>query len=372
MAWKRTLVKVVFYLFFIVLFVIFYVKDLLRDFIEGRTTMTSQIRPVEEIEFPTVTVCMKPGYKNSVLKRFDIQSPTDEWMKAAFPNQSLSKVFSEVSYIEGRDFKLSTNYWNMCKRPTIGCLRYTMNPIFSYHHGTCYKLQPISSLTLTEMPHFLIVQIVVNNINREDKPKGVNVYLTSNRTWPNIAYERWPQITPTKFFIEFTEEELVTGMKLKMTEHIFHEGNENIADCHQDLFLAKSNCTTKCNFLSYDSLPICNSTEDQICAIEAKKKYDTEFENCFKIKRFLTYNPTMYSLQLNPLLNSSTIEFYMNIRDLQKEVREEVQTITVEAFIGSLGGSVGMFFGFSFTATILYVTEKMKIAYDHFFLGESN
>ena len=371
MTWKRTLAEAVFYLLFIALFVIFYVKDLLSDFIEGRSTMTSQIRPVEEIEFPTVTVCMKPGYKNSVLKRFDIQSPTDEWMKAAFPNQSLSEVFREVSYIEGRDFKLVTNEEHIiinCNR-SIRCLGYTINPIFTQHHGTCYKLQPISSLTSTDMPHYLYVQIIVNNINREDKPKGVNVYLTSEKTWPNIAYERWPQITPTKFSSEFTEDGLVTGMKLKMTEHIFHDGNENIADCHRDLFLAKSNCTTKCNFLSYDSLPICNFTEDQICAFKARKKYDTEFENCFKIKHFLTYNPSIYETTFNPLLNSSTIEFYMSIRDLKKEVREEVKTITAKAFIGSLGGSVGMFFGFSFTATILYVTEKIKIACDHFFQG---
>ena len=76
----------------------------------------------------------------------------------------------------------------------------------------------------------------------------------------------------------------------------------------------------------------------------------------------------MYEHAYQPTLNSSSIQFFMSIQDLQKEVREEVEAITVESFIGSLGGSVGMFFGFSFTATILYITEKFQIIFNQFFL----
>ena len=73
-----------------------------------------------------------------------------------------------------------------------------------------------------------------------------------------------------------------------------------------------------------------------------------------------------YDIIWNPILNSSTIQFFMSIQDLQKEIREEVKVITPESFIGSLGGSVGMFFGFSFTATILYMSKKIKVQYDRF------
>ena len=64
------------------------------------------------------------------------------------------------------------------------------------------------------------------------------------------------------------------------------------------------------------------------------------------------------------MLNRSTIQFFMSIQDLQKEVKKEVKAITPESFIGSLGGSVGMFFGFSFTATILYTIQKIKQFYN--------
>ena len=186
------------------------------------------------------------------------------------------------------------------------------------------------------------------------------------RTWPNIASERWPQINPTKFFLEFKDKGLVKGMKLKLTENKFQEGTADVADCHRNLYLTKFNCTNKCSFLSINSLPKCNSTQDENCGALGMKNNQNEFVNCFKVKKFLTYNPATYDIIWNPILNSSTIQFFMSIQDLQKEIREEVKVITPESFIGSLGGSVGMFFGFSFTATILYMSKKIKVQYDRF------
>ena len=37
---------------------------------------------------------------------------------------------------------------------------------------------------------------------------------------------------------------------------------------------------------------------------------------------------------------------------------EEVEILTLQDLIGSVGGSLGMFFGFSISATILYYIDK--------------
>ena len=127
---------------------------------------------------------------------------------------------------------------------------------------------------VTKMPEHLIVTIALKDIKEEDKPRGVDVYLTSNITWRNIAREKWPQTNPTRFFIEFEDKGLLKEIKLRLSEHIFNEGNLDVANCHRNLFLAKFNCTTKCNFLSHNSLPNCNSTEDQNCAVmEGLRRY---------------------------------------------------------------------------------------------------
>ena len=362
-SWKSNLAKLFFYLCFIFIFVTFYVKDLMNDFIEGRSTMTSQYQTVESIEFPTVTLCMVPGHKNSVIKKYGWGPAMDILLKN-MSTKSLSDVFNEASYINGSDMDILDDSKEHLKLNFFRALNYSIDPINTFHHGTCYKLQPFSPIT--ETPQYLGLKIVLKDINGEDKPTGVKVFLTSNKTWQNIANEQWPQINPTQFLLEFKDKGLVKGMKLKLTENRFQEGTVDIADCHRNLYLNKYNCTNKCSFLSSNSLPVCNSTQDENCGTRGRKSHQHEFINCFKVKKFLTYNPTTYDFLWNPILNSSTIQFFMSIQDLQKEVREEVKAITPESFIGSLGGSVGMFFGFSFTSTILYMSKTIKGQYDRF------
>ena len=44
---------------------------------------------------------------------------------------------------------------------------------------------------------------------------------------------------------------------------------------------------------------------------------------------------------------------------LQKRIREEVEVISPTDLIGSVGGSLGMFFGFSFAAFIQDLIDKL-------------
>ena len=351
MEWKNTLAKIILYSVLIALFIIFYVKDLMSDFVKGRSSMTSQYKTIQSIEFPTVTICMNPGHKSSILQKYGIERGYDILQMES--NQKVSTLFNEISYVVDRDY-------DILHVTTRERLRYTTKPIFTFHHGTCYKLQPTSSIN--KLPQYLNLKIVLKSMLEVDKPKGINVYLTSNKTWYNIAYERWPQINPTEFYMEFTDSGLIKGMKLKLTEHIFDESNSDIPGCHSKLMLTHFNCSTKCNLLSISSSSPCNQTKDQKCVLGDRFKVPHQFENCFKVKQFLTYNAVTYDILPNPPSNSSTIQFFMSIHDLSKEVREEVKVISVESLIGSLGGSVGMFFGFSFTSMLLYLISKCNVS----------
>ena len=46
------------------------------------------------------------------------------------------------------------------------------------------------------------------------------------------------------------------------------------------------------------------------------------------------------------------------IQTMTKEIREEVDVMTTSGLIGSVGGSLGMFFGFSFPGYALYLLGK--------------
>ena len=160
MARKITLLKGAIYSILFFLFIIFYVKDLTIDFAKGRSTMTSRYQKVETVEFPTVTICMKPGYKNSVTKKYELGRPN---LITRIPIGSIPILFDEISYIRGRDYDIF-----LCRGRGSKLMEYTTSPIHTNHHGTCYKLQPLTSIT--KMPVNFFVTIALKDIKEEDKP----------------------------------------------------------------------------------------------------------------------------------------------------------------------------------------------------------
>ena len=54
--------------------------------------------------------------------------------------------------------------------------------------------------------------------------------------------------------------------------------------------------------------------------------------------------------------NLTVISF--SFAELSKEIKEEVDVITMSELIGSLGGSLGMFFGFSISGYALLLFDK--------------
>ena len=78
---------------------------------------------------------------------------------------------------------------------------------------------------------------------------------------------------------------------------------------------------------------------------------------CNEKKKFLTFNGDLIKVsQYNPGNNDTAFQFH--ISSLTKEIKEEIDIITLSDLIGSVGGSLGMFFGFSMSASAFYFMEK--------------
>ena len=77
---------------------------------------------------------------------------------------------------------------------------------------------------------------------------------------------------------------------------------------------------------------------------------------------FLSFDGNLVEVnQYNPSSNDTIFDFH--IPSMTKEIKEEIDIITLSDLIGSVGGSLGMFFGFSMLASAFYFMEKyiMKI-----------
>ena len=77
-------------------------------------------------------------------------------------------------------------------------------------------------------------------------------------------------------------------------------------------------------------------------------------------KKALTYHGDLTKLAKYSTSNATYIE--ISLLSFAKEVKEEIKVITLSNLIGSLGGSLGMFFGFSISAYVLYLMDKFIIS----------
>ena len=104
---KRTFITWVLKLFIficiLVLFAIIFLKDYLANYLDGKTTFSSNYEEVLVLEFPTIIACVKSGFKDDVMKKYGFESVYN------FPGknpENASQVFDEVSYIHGIDYEI--------------------------------------------------------------------------------------------------------------------------------------------------------------------------------------------------------------------------------------------------------------------------
>ena len=114
------------------------------------------------------------------------------------------------------------------------------------------------------------------------------------------------------------------------------------------------NCLTKCNLYNFGSLPPCKTIEDYKCMKNQITKDSNVMAFCFKPKKAILYNPLPYPTQRYNPENNASSEIYLSIWTMRKEIKDEIEIIATTDLIGSVGGSMGMFFGFSMSAWILY------------------
>ena len=72
----------------------------------------------------------------------------------------------------------------------------------------------------------------------------------------------------------------------------------------------------------------------------------------------MIFKPTISTPRFHRKIQIPTIEIILAFFSNRMEIREEKLITEMHDFIGSLGGSLGMFFGFSISASAFYLMEK--------------
>ena len=360
--WLRRLSKTFIFLSLVSSFVLFFLKDQIIAFAKKRSTISSRFEHAKALQFPTLVLCLDPATKLTVAQKYGFERRNDKF-KIDVPGSYLYEVFHEITYLLNRDFEVNFHHGEKLKHGQMLIQEYRGDREFlfdvqdlrTYTFGICVKLEP--KFEVFEAPlRFVFTLSLKPGLNPKDQPKSLAMHFTSNRTWINVVGAMYPQFKSQTEIVDFEKE--YTHFFTKVIEKQYDSGTIYNLECVEKV-LKSSNCTNRCEILSYiDNLPFCESAKDLQC-MWFNINY-TIYTDCFKTKSAITY-----SLQQrieNPIhkdINRSSTTIYVALWSMEKEIQEEVPLLTTQDFIGSIGGSLGMFFGFSFSASFFFCIDKL-------------
>ena len=194
----------------------------MTDFLLRRTTVTSRIEQVSELDPPTLTICIDPPFKISLAKKYNFSNQFNIFFKD-YNDSTYQERFEKLSYILNQDFQINlkvidTNIESSIEttlgQVNIKNLSFQVFGILTKFHGRCYTIEP--KFTVKNIPFEMLFSIQPNSTLVEDYPRKYFVYLTSKDDWHGIVTNDWPQYNPTK------------AQCLKITEKV----SFNIASLH--------------------------------------------------------------------------------------------------------------------------------------------
>lgn len=359
---KRTkcifLLKFLLYIALFACFMVFYFYDQMDEFMKGHTTFTRSYAKVESLAMPSIIFCM-PGIKTSTKEKYgyhsNVEITLDKEEKFLNFNTTPRKIAEDLYFLLSKDFDLSMEFYQGETYP----LSKGMNKIKDKQIyvkdlwtglGICYLIEPKFERNINESPWIALHIRPKENYIKEEQNYHVRIFFASNNTWPGIYLYSWQYLTVPKVSVPLNTgiESLIEVTPQKIQ---FQNGIKDVENCMKDIIMS-FNCTFLCSPISMNyivDLPDCTSYKEMECMAYYgmwDPKSEAHLAQCLRPANSLVFMAQILGLRLASAAdNVSTIWFkYSNG---QLAVKEEVPSLGLTSFIGSIGGSLGLFLGFS-------------------------
>ena len=208
------------------------------------------------------------------------------------------------------------------------------------------------------------INISLKNITNLDRPKQLHLFITSKESWFGLITESWPYFKPNKATFNFNDSiDIRHWFDMYVSKVTYKEGLKNIKDCFTNL-LSNYNCTIICKpfFFSFLHMkPTCESLDDTKCMyykwFNSGKAY-FNYKKCLKPETTTLYDakPTEIPEDIQKL---NAIRLLFTFSSDEVVFKDETLMIGFSSFIGSIGGSLGLFLGFSCFTSITFIIDKL-------------
>ena len=359
--YKKEILKVGTYLVLLVIFIQFYFMEAYKNYLKGGTTFHSIRENVKFLPSPYITLCFNPPFKSSMLKKYGLTLPIffKNIRDGHFNVSSKWELYQKLTFEHNKDFDIRLKY-----KDSHGSqeLKFEIKNVATYRHGMCFTISQNISLSTEDGILKLYVDFLPNLLI-EDVPQNVHFWLTNPTGWYGIVFDDWPLIKPLHLKIPIDKAfQSYWVAKFAQTDYYYMQGTEDFEKClHRQITMKSSDCVTKCFPILYNflpNLPPCNTTEEVNCNFgliargSRKKRY-----TCLKLQKDVKYDGNIF-LNSKSEGNFTKIGLLMYFEST-KDVKKEILMVPTADFIGSIGGSLGLFLGFSLFTYVSGMLDKL-------------
>ena len=345
----------------------FYFINETNEYLKGSTTFASRTEKVDKFNLPVLVICFEPNYKPSIYGNgsTDFSYLFD---KDVLKEMNLIDMLQSASYKLKEDVKIELEITdgNVTQRfvledgkKQLDNFQINSYKIYTYMHGSCYVIE-----NTKEVGPWVTFDLFVKDLNSEngDKLSNINVFVASPETWYGIIALTWPYFHLQQHSLGFNTSKLYwIDMQVTNITYI-KNGHKSIEDCIEKLMATNAGCKQCLPFFfsSKNKKISCQSMQDNKCWYNWSlfgKNYN-KYKRCLKPMKTTLYNAELKPLQ-NAVAKRDTVELVFTYSSDQIRIKEATLMIGTSSYIGSIGGSLGLFLGFSFFTYLSCCIDKV-------------
>ena len=359
----------------------YFVSQIIEDFYRSFTNFKMTSESPQYLDSPTFVLCMEPGKKPSILDKYNVSHEDFiKQFKSPKFNGSVPNIINDVSYVLKRDFDIhfqnafNSSFANLDIGNNIfkdydKTFYIEVDYIMNFQHTICYRITPNILMVDNYIPKdesFEIYVLFNPKLSKKDLPEYIDVYITSKINSYGIWQGEWKESDELAFalylkrnFYQFT----ITTQKTKLIENdqICTSDFENsYYKCLGTKILEmKQKFSLSCIPLYYSYILKLVSTENFTICEEVNESWEKSsmiFERILMPNGFSKCMPSCIQYGYNgkemklPSVNSvsNSIGFKYKFQYLVMGIYQEYLVYDWKGMITSVGGSLGLFLGFSF------------------------
>ena len=377
---------------------LYFVQEVVTKYLKKETNIKQTMKTVNEFKSPVSTLCFYPPLKPSMKIKYNITK--DHWyaiVNSSDAIKSMSRLFEEETYKLGSDFKLyvsndvydqieiKTGANNVQTAENIWKVFY-VGQLYSSMYGVCYYIEPMFKVNPKEYSSSLIGISISNSLKEKPTRVTFNLAIKNNTFGAIDGY--WIEGDPLK--VDMSLESVTDKAKtLYLNEYQYRllsdppncDPTKTYYQClAEKVFFNEStykNCPRKClpiiyttlkELVSNETIPFCETGEENRCvAMRIWTQQSHLSKTCKRGCHMVQYKGSIASYDTT--WNNTNAEIYSSFTAPTVIVSEEYLIYDSVGMIGSVGGSLGLFLGFSFLGLLSdlidFVQRKLDQVQNH-------